>query len=126
MQGPEPLTLAKWRHSARLALFVVLVQLVASYGHLHPQDFRSFFHGVGAPTLRADHDPWPSSAPAADIDDACSICGSVQLLGSSALPDDFALPPLRVADAASPVAAAPLWLTPPRHLLFETRGPPPI
>ncbi len=102
----------------------MLVQLVASYGHMHPEDFHAFFHGVNAPSVRADHDPWPSSVPAGDVDDDCSICASVQLLGSSALPDDFTLPPLRVADAAPLVAVAPLWLTPPPHLLFETRGPP--
>lgn len=107
-----------------LALLAMLIQFVASYGHLHPEDFDSMTRGHGTPTLSADHgnsralgDPL-----AADLD--CPICAAMALLSSSVLPEAaHIVPPLAPYLV---VVATPdeLWLTPSGRLLFDPRGPP--
>jgi hypothetical protein len=111
------------RGAAWLALFGVLVQLVASFGHVHPEDYRFFLHGDHALVLTAGNGP-TGNFPALPGDIDCPICASVLLLGSSALPNAVVLPLPQVAETASSFVGDALWLTPPRHLLFTTRGPP--
>lgn len=110
---------ARW-----LALAAMLVQFVASYGHLHPEDFDALYYGRGAPVLANHHGPSRALGSAADQDLDCQICAAMAMLGSSALPEGVhvALPLSR--NVVTTAAIVALWLTPPRHLLFDTRGPP--
>jgi hypothetical protein len=107
-----------------LALVAMLVQFIASYGHLHPEDFDFLVHGHGTPTLSADHGPTRAIGDPMVVDLDCPICAAMQMLGSSQLPEGTHLvPPLSRGTVQSARFDA-LWLTPPPHLLFETRGPP--
>ena len=107
-----------------LALLAMLVQFVASYGHIHPQQFRGLLHGQGTPVITAPNGTGSGlgDALAADID--CPICVSISLLGSSALPEGIRLPMPSLHVSSVPVAFDALHLRSPPHLLFETRGPP--
>ncbi|HWE76843.1 MAG TPA: hypothetical protein VG328_27005 [Stellaceae bacterium] len=107
-----------------LALLAMVIQLVASYGHIHPQDFRPMLQGHGAPVLTAPNGTGSGLGDglAADID--CPICASISMLGSSALPDGIRLPAPALHPSPAPVAFDALHLTAPPHLLFDTRGPP--
>ena len=107
-----------------LALAAVLVQLIASFGHIHAEDYRFLVQGHGATTVKAGDVPTGRSGPflAPDID--CAICASAQILGTGALPDFIAAPlPLQHA-VSSDEASAAFFLIPPRYVLFVTRGPP--
>lgn len=107
-----------------LALFAMAVQLVVSFGHLHPEDYRFLLRGHGTPTLSAGDFKPGSSLPALPVDDDCPICASVFLLGNAPMPATASLPlPRGTALAAASVGEA-LWLSPPRHFLFTTRAPP--
>ncbi len=109
-----------------LALFSIAVQLVVSFGHTHPEDYRFLLRGHGAPVLIAGDFQPGQSTPALPADSDCPICASVFMLGNAPMPMASALPvPHGVALAASPVGKA-LWLVLPRHFLFTTRGPPTI
>ena len=107
-----------------LALLAMMVQFVASYGHIHPQDFRPLLQGHGTPAITA---PNGTGSGLGDglVDDAdCPVCASISLLGSSALPDGIRLPMPSSQESSAIVAFDALHLTFPPHLLFETRGPP--
>lgn len=107
-----------------LALLAMVVQFVASYGHMDAGDFNFLLHGHGA--TRVASGAWSGGGSgdgmAADID--CSICASMSLLGSSALPEGVRLPMPSSHGATLLAAFDALHLTPPAHLLFDTRGPP--
>jgi hypothetical protein len=107
-----------------LALLAMLVQFVASYGHIHPQQFRGLLPGHGAPAITAPNGTGNAlgDALAGDID--CPVCASISLLGSSALPDGIRLPTPSLHVSSLLIAFDALHLTSPPHLLFETRGPP--
>lgn len=107
-----------------LALVAMLVQFVASYGHLHPEDFDVLIHGHGAPVVAAHHGPGRALGDPADPDLDCLICTTMAMLGSSALPEGIRLVPPLAQGTVQIARIAALWLTPPPHLLFETRGPP--
>jgi len=101
----------------------LLLQFVASFGHLHPEDYRFLLQGHGALVLVAG-DPTSRGTPPllADID--CPICTATQLLGNSTLPDPVALLPRSMAPIATLIAAEELRLVARDHLLRPTRGPP--
>jgi hypothetical protein len=107
-----------------LALLAMLIQFGASYGHIHPQQFRGLLHGQGTPVLMAPDGAGGGLGDglAADID--CPICASILLLGNSALPDGIRLPIPSLHVSSVPIAFDALHLRSPPHLLFETRGPP--
>jgi hypothetical protein len=107
-----------------LALLAMLLQLVLSFGHFHAQNFAA---------LQSEHQPLTlanaqnaaggaGQGLAGDID--CPICSSIQLLGSTALPDGVPLRAPIIRHSAIVFSVEPLRLTPPPHLLFDTRGPP--
>jgi len=123
--GQRAIGLSGLRRAAQwLALAAMLVQLVASYGHIHPEAFDALHHGTGGPVLADHHGPSRAIGDPATVDIDCQICSSMALLGSTALPDvPHVVPPLsRHLGTTTEIAA--LWLTPPRYLLFDTRGPP--
>jgi len=107
-----------------LALLAILLQLVLSFGHFHAQNFAALQSGH-QPLALANAQGAAGGAGqglAGDID--CPICSSVQLLGSTALPDGVHLRAPIIRHAGISFSVAPLRLTPPAHLLFATRGPP--
>ena len=114
----------QWRLPYWLALFAVLVQLIASFGHLHPEDYNFLLTGHHATVVSTDTGPWHNSSAAIAPDTDCAICASAMLLGSSALPDAFVLPAPSVTASAQPTTGDELRLTPPPHSLFSTRAPP--
>ena len=107
-----------------LALLAMLVQFVASYGHIDPQQFRDIRHGDGAPVLTAPNGTGSGLGDGLAADTDCPICASISLLGGSALPDGVRLPMPSLHVSSLLIAFDTLHLTSPPHLLFQTRGPP--
>lgn len=107
-----------------LALVALLVQFVAAFGHLHPEDYRFLERGHSLASLYGGSGPVDPSSPVLPPDVDCPICASVLLLGNAPLPMAAALPLPRSAALVAVAAGEALWLTLPRHLLFTTRGPP--
>ena len=107
-----------------VALLAMLVQLVLSFGHFDGQVFAALQSGSQPPTLAnaASTGGGPGQGLAGDID--CPICSSIQLLGSTALPDGVALRAPLTRHTGIVLALEALRLTAPPHLLFDTRGPP--
>jgi hypothetical protein len=107
-----------------LALLAMLLQFVLSFGHFDGQDFRGLQSGHQPLTLANAQGAGGGTGQglAGDVD--CPICSSIQLLGSTALPDGVQLRQPVIRHNAIVLAVEPLRLTPPPHLLFDTRGPP--
>ncbi|HLI21219.1 MAG TPA: hypothetical protein VKV32_08890 [Stellaceae bacterium] len=107
-----------------LALLAMFIQFVASFGHFDPGDFQFLERGHSSLTLVAAHRSVGSSGSGMAADTDCPICASITLLGSSALPEDLRVPMPAVRHAVVLASLDALHLTPPAHLLFDTRGPP--
>jgi hypothetical protein len=107
-----------------LALFALLLQFVAAFGHLHPEDYRFLVAGHGLASVHAGSGPAGPALPALPPDSNCPICASAFLLGNAPMPVAAALPAPRDVELAAAEAGQALWLTRPRHLLFISRGPP--
>jgi hypothetical protein len=107
-----------------LALLAMMIQFVASYGHIHPQEFRGMLQGHGTPVVTAPNGTGSGLGDGLAADTDCPICASISLLGSSALPDGIRVPMPSSQASTAVVAFDALHLTLPPHLLFETRGPP--
>src|SRR5581483_4544654 len=91
------MTIAIGRRSLRrapqwLALLAMVIQLVVSYGHIHPQDFRPMLQGHGALEITAPNGTGSGLGDGLAADTDCPICASISMLGSSALPDGIRLP----------------------------------
>jgi hypothetical protein len=106
-----------------LALLAMVIQFVASYGHLHRQDFNFLERGHGPlSVVSASGLDGGIGDGMSDID--CPICASMALLGSSAPPEGVRLPLPSMHGSVILATIEALHLAPPLHLLFETRGPP--
>jgi hypothetical protein len=117
------------RPFAQLALFALALQMVVSFGHMHPDDlglpplatahWADFPSGAAqALTGPADRDQYPSS------DDYCPICASIALLatGAPSLPPVSVAPPLISRVWSSP---ASLYLVATQAIFsFQARAPP--
>jgi hypothetical protein len=120
---------AKVRLCGRLALFAVVLQLVLSFGHMHPDDLGlALTAGAGKTQVQA-HVAHAGVGPAGQDrrstpDDYCPICASIALAGTW-------------VPAAAPVLAAPepvgrAWPSFPRarslpgyaRSSFQARAPP--
>jgi len=110
------------RGGAELGLLALLVQLVLSFGHIHPEDFRP----AAAPPVAAlaHQSPSQPTTPPGHPDDHCPICMAVQLAaaGLVATPPVVAIPSElgrieHPATAARDISVA-------RYVLFRTRAPP--
>lgn len=107
-----------------VALLAMLVQFALSFGHFDTQDFAALQSGHQPLTIANAQGVGGGTGQGLAGDFGCPICSSIQLLGSTALPDGMRLR-LPVAQHTGIVlAVAALRLTPPPHLLFDTRGPP--
>ena len=107
-----------------VALLAMLLQFVLSFGHFDAQDFAALQTGHHPVTIANAQGTAGGTGQglAGDID--CPICSSIQLLGSTALPDGVFLRMPVMRHETAVLVAEPLRLTPPPHLLFDTRGPP--
>ena len=106
-----------------LALLAMLIQFVASYGHFDPQDFNFLKHGHGSLSLVASHSSAGGfNGVTGDTD--CPICASMQILGSSALPEGVRLPLPPLHGSSFIAALVPLNLPAPHYFLPDTRGSP--
>ena len=111
-----------------LACLSLLLQIVATAGHFHREDFAVF--AAGKATLLAANDglaqppAQPGGLPALPSHDDCSLCFSLQLAGTSALPAPVVLAAPDAGGIESPPAETALRLTAAAHLLFQTRAPP--
>ncbi|HXQ50215.1 MAG TPA: hypothetical protein VN802_03905 [Stellaceae bacterium] len=107
-----------------LALAALALQLVLSFGHIHPGDiFRP-----GASTLAGAVTPAPSTPqpqpPTLPDHDGCAICASMAMAASSALPAPvLLLPPSLTGRASQPLPLPPIVASAPRPP-FQTRAPP--
>lgn len=109
-----------------LAFFSLVLQLAATAGHFHRDDFAFLAAGKAAMAANAlqGASPQPGGQPTLPAHDDCSLCFSLQLAGASALPAPVVLA------APDDVQATPLlrlttWrLAPAPHVLFQTRAPP--
>jgi len=111
---------------AWLACLSLLVQLAATAGHFHRDDFA--FMAAGQTTLAASGEqgpsPQPGGQPGFPAHDDCSLCFSLQLAGTSTLPAPVVLAAPDEHALAPPTPAARLRLTAAAYLLFQTRAPP--
>ena len=109
------------RGVAWLSIAAVLLQLIASAWHIHPEDYAFI---ASAAVDRADHASPSTQHPGAPGHEDCVLCVTLQLAIGSALPDAgtgalpgaAGAPPLAMPDALH-LASAP-------YLLFRTRAPP--
>lgn len=110
-----------------LACLSLLLQLAATAGHFHREDFALIAAGK-ATALAATDAPGapmrPGGQPAPPTHDDCSLCFSLQLAGSSALPAPVVLAAPDVHRIVAPPPANALRLTATAYLLFQTRAPP--
>lgn len=112
---------------ACIAIAVLLLQLVVTAGHFHPEDL-GFLAGHGAETaITAGADGTGGaggSQQGAPAHDDCALCFSLYVAGNAA-PPDIAPPvlPSTTSDAALPPLEV-LHLTSAPYLLFRTRAPP--
>jgi hypothetical protein len=117
------------RPFARLALFALALQMVVSFGHMHPDDLglsswatahRAHFPSGVAQALSGpvDRDQYPSS------DDYCPICASIALLatGAPSLPPVVVAPPVISAVWSSPTS--PYLVATKAIFSFQARAPP--
>jgi hypothetical protein len=107
-----------------LALLAMLLQFVLSFGHFDGQDFAALLGSHQPLTIANAQGGGDGTGQGLAGDVNCPICSSIQLLGSMALPDGVHLRAPVVQHTGIVLAFAPLLLTPPPHLLFDTRGPP--
>lgn len=113
------------RRGAWVALFAIALQLVLTFGHMHPLPAAAS-SGVAAVTA-ATSEPGNGSSDRQTGDiahDICAICVATQMANAAALPPPAALAlPVRVFVA---MAFSGGTFAPPRlpSLAFETRAPP--
>ena len=113
-----------------LAVAALLLQLLVTAGHFHPQDFSSLGGDACATNpssaVGAAETVFRGSAPVLATHDDCALCFSLQIASSTAMPDGAALPVPDTATDLRLASLSTLRLRPARHLLFQTRAPPVI
>ncbi|HEY2138152.1 MAG TPA: hypothetical protein VGH49_19865 [Xanthobacteraceae bacterium] len=119
----------KRRAGVALGLFALAVQLMASFGHVHPQDFASRSgQGSAVPLVVTEaaysSAPFGHHVPTGVPDDDCPICVAMHVLASGLLPAaPMATPP---HDLGRDRQRAPIEkiAVGPRRFLFQSRAPP--
>jgi len=109
-----------------LACVSLLLQLAATAGHFHRDDFAFMATGKAAVAANgAQGTPaQPGGQPTLPAHDDCSLCFSLQLAGASTLPAPVVLAAPDGHGTALPSSTTALRLTAAAHLLFQTRAPP--
>jgi hypothetical protein len=116
-----------WSFRPWLALFSLLLQLGATIGHIHPEDFAAA-PGVdarAAPVAVGEALTQPGrDLPSLPNHDDCPLCASIRMVGASALPAGVALLVATEFGPAPLSAHRELRLAGIPYLLFRTRAPP--
>jgi hypothetical protein len=118
----------KRRTGARLGLFALALQLVLSFGHIHPQDVlpQPILGTVAAIDQVSDGKSSSGhQAPSRLPDDDCPICMAVHA-SASVLPPAAPLVvlPNAFGPVSQPATIVAFDVSVPRHVLFQTRAPP--
>jgi hypothetical protein len=124
-----------WRSKRRagvgLGLFALAIQLILSFGHVHPQDVLSpsavaaasttlLFPGAKLSSVPAQHRT-PNGLP----DDDCPICMAMHITASGLLPTPPSVVlPSEFARVSKNAALEKFDLSVRRYALFQTRAPP--
>jgi hypothetical protein len=115
-----------------LALFALALQLVLSFGHIHPEWLRPALagpsgshatHALGHDTTTlVDHQ---KQFPTGDSEDDCPICLTMHMAASGAQPSPPMLfVPVEFSEFLPPTIVEKFLYRVPRHALFQTRAPP--
>jgi len=116
---------SRQRHGAGLALLALLVQIVVSFGHIHPEDFRPAAAATATASAAAHAQPGRSDPlPPGHPDDDCPICMAVHMaaMGLVTVPPAVAIPTeFSLIAHERPAAQAAVVA---RYVLFRTRAPP--
>jgi hypothetical protein len=116
------------RSGAWIALLALVVQIAASFGHMHARDIAG---DIGSRIADGWHQSTVTQAAAsnpadiADDEDQCPICFSASLLATSFVP--HAVQPVTVVelhDVNYDSARAFLGVLEPRRAAFQSRAPP--
>ncbi len=119
----------RWIHNRRfgscLALAALALQLVVSFGHVHPDGVHRahpvlVLSGSGA---QASQLPAPHPGNDAD-DDYCAICATIFLAANSFLPPPLQLPVPFVSRPIEHFASVAVDFIVPRRAPFQSRAPP--
>jgi hypothetical protein len=109
------------------ALFALSIQLVLSFGHIHPKDIQGTRSPVTA-SPQSQNTGGDGTAPANNDSDTghdyCAICAALRLTSNSVIPT--------VALIATPISHSHRWLSDfnvaqisfELHSLFQARAPP--
>jgi hypothetical protein len=109
--------LTRIQAAAMLALFALVVQFVASFGHVHGQALAARAAGAVISATTAQDD----DGGAADL---CDVCVTIAQLNTSQAAEP-PVPPVRVAHSfAAPAAASALLVPRAPPAAFLPRGPP--
>lgn len=115
------------RWGSWFAMATLLLQLVVAAGHFHPEDL-GFLAGHRAETSvtagMGGAGGTGNEQPCAPAHDDCSLCFSLYVAGSAALPNIPSPIMPSEAMAAAPLPPAALQLVSAPYLLFRTRAPP--
>jgi hypothetical protein len=109
------------RYAAWITIAALVLQLVVSAWHVHPEDFARL---AAATSGNPDHASSSTTQPGAPGHEDCALCFTLHLAMGSGLPDAGAVA-LPAAAKAPPLAMpAALHLASAPYLLFRTRAPP--
>lgn len=116
---------ANTRFGARLALLALALQLLLSFGHIHPEDFAFSSPSKVAMLSATALDGGPSS----DRDeraghDYCAICATISLASTLLLPEPVSLPILVAREYKWQPSYYVERLNFNLHIAFQARGPP--
>jgi hypothetical protein len=125
----------RWRSKRRsgvgLALFALTVQLILSFGHIHPQDvlpssaFAAFPTTALFPAAKISDAPAEHRAPNGLPDDDCPICMAMHIAASGLLPaPPIAVLPIEFDRMSKSAAFEEFDVSVRRYALFRTRAPP--
>ena len=115
---------ANRRIGAAVALFALALQLVLSFGHVHPNKSALLAPVAAIAATAADGGTSPDHQRRSGTDDFCAICATISLAGNLLLPEASAVAaPIADTSAWPPeTRAAPVSGEP--HHPFQARAPP--
>jgi len=109
-----------------LGMAALLLQLVVTAGHFHPEDFAvaAGDRSIANAAAQGGGDQPSGGQPGAPAHDDCALCFTLHLAGSSALPASAPLNAPETQEIAPPPLLGALRLAAAPYLLFRTRAPP--
>jgi hypothetical protein len=109
------------RFASWAAIFALTIQLVLSFGHIHPEDFQAS-SAVAASQAQPDHPADEDGSPVGHC--FCAICAAQNLTSSSVLPTNAL--PITPNDYPYKWVAhlRPAQFSRSVHFLFQSRAPP--